>query len=185
MTERGIVFSTSVEVFLDHVVAHAQIHGLLHVRGGVSSLREFAGPPKASSPRPWRCFSSELNGEKTDLVFSTSVEVFPPRIRTAWMCFCLLHVRGGVSGQHEAARRPHPVFSTSVEVFPRPRKSAAKIARLLHVRGGVSKPSRHKKMDRESSLRPWRCFLGHRSCVDGSESLLHVRGGVSFACILN
>ena len=134
----GIVFSTSVEVFLDHVVAHAQIHGLLHVRGGVSSLREFAGPPKASSPRPWRCFRHGSEPLGCAFVFSTSVEVFPASTKLPagltqssprpWRCF---------QGQGKAPRRSH-VFSTSVEVF-RSRAGIKKwIGSLLYVRGGVS-----------------------------------------------
>ena len=77
----GIVFSTSVEVFLTYIVPLAGESCLLHVRGGVSrSVRLISSPPP-SSPRPWRCFLElELENE-IEKVFSTSVEVFLNVIR--------------------------------------------------------------------------------------------------------
>ena len=51
-----IVFSTSVEVFLEVRYIHQHGFRLLHVRGGVSSTSFFSIMQAWSSPRPWRCF---------------------------------------------------------------------------------------------------------------------------------
>ena len=91
------VFSTSVEVFLSFFKGYIRLVGLLHVRGGVSA-RSFAFCEfPQSSPRPWRCFQLKLGKKMLELVFSTSVEVFPDRGTTLSRPFGLLHVRGGVS----------------------------------------------------------------------------------------
>ncbi len=91
----------------------------------------------SSSPRPWRCFQVVRQGDEVELVFSTSVEVFPNDKSQPPQGFRLLHVRGGVSkfdsgGHNRAQSSPRPwrcfqdfaaraitakVFSTSVEVF--------------------------------------------------------------------
>ena len=134
----GWVFSTYVEVFPIRTFAIWSARGLLHVRGGVSSLL--------------------LSHKKQRPVFSTYVEVFLLQL----LCNCcsrsLLHVRGGVSAvasavteklqssprtwrcfplQGYAAELP-AVFSTYVEVFLNGSVTRIFKMRLLHVRGGVS-----------------------------------------------
>ena len=152
-----------------------------------------------SSPRPWRCFHQNDCEEFPCIVFSTSVEVFPPT-RTPMASSCgLLHVRGGVSGDTDKGQiitksSPRPwrcfqggsherwrkrVFSTSVEVFPSNSMKSSLSSSLLHVRGGVSRHHESERPQGWSSPRPWRCFskaVNHQNCVC---SLLHVRGGVS------
>ena len=70
------VFSTSVEVFLRFCpILEAQVR-LLHVRGGVSNSCDGDEGHRKSSPRPWRCFHSDVCALALVGVFSTSVEVF-------------------------------------------------------------------------------------------------------------
>ena len=52
----GLVFSTSVEVFLKKRDRPQRPAGLLHVRGGVSYPKYDNYDAIESSPRPWRCF---------------------------------------------------------------------------------------------------------------------------------
>ena len=131
------VFSTSVEVFLSRKKSRTAFRGLLHVRGGVSGTESHLSSSFPSSPRPWRCFRRRTHQHRPDRVFSTSVEVFLARWMRPGTSLCLLHVRGGVSGdagiEHytsESSPRPwrcfqilegklreQGVFSTSVEVF--------------------------------------------------------------------
>ena len=58
----GVVFSTSVEVFLESRKSKNTCHSLLHVRGGVSDAFCSRLSAPQSSPRPWRCFSLMLMG---------------------------------------------------------------------------------------------------------------------------
>ena len=153
-----MVFSTSVEVFPFPQWFHVARFGLLHVRGGVSTGDRDSRPQYRSSPRPWRCFSALDDAQESVFVFSTSVEVFPSAARHFAALRCLLHVRGGVSGDQRSGptantSSPHPwrcffarglskidrsVFSTSVEVFPTNQNPRRRNCGLLHVRGGVS-----------------------------------------------
>ena len=71
-----IVFSTSVEVFLDTMNLNGRKDGLLHVRGGVSLDKMWLRVVPPSSPRPWRCFFPQAVHANDHRVFSTSVEVF-------------------------------------------------------------------------------------------------------------
>ncbi len=159
---------------------------LLHVRGGVSAHQWEVADLRKSSPRPWRCFPSEILKTTGHLVFSTSVEVFPFRNIKNDRPLSLLHVRGGVSTDAQPRNWPEPsspcpwrcfltmphggfrekVFSTSVEVFP----CQAVLRRgddcLLHVRGGVSTGKSIKNVVARSSPHPWRCFpLGRHARI--------------------
>ena len=188
-----------MEVFLH---GDAEIHDcerLLHVRGGVSTAKAAGGFDSQSSPRPWRCFLNRLTKLGTTPVFSTSVEVFLTKARSAQTQACLLHVRGGVSICHlrfgnckRSSPRPWrcfhvevlpseccSVFSTSVEVFPENRHFNSLILGLLHVRGGVSLILIQRNRSKESSPRPWRCFVEVSMATNVELGLLHVRGGVS------
>ena len=91
------VFSTSVEVFLLRGGFQIKTKSLLHVRGGVSFSGVGWVSVRASSPRPWRCFSPRRSLSARAPVFSTSVEVFPCTPSAMVMVSSLLHVRGGVS----------------------------------------------------------------------------------------
>ena len=153
-----IVFSTSVEVFLGFVSIQNSRGSLLHVRGGVSTMPAAKIFDTQSSPRPWRCFYNSVPDLSILIVFSTSVEVFPPRFPTASLWGRLLHVRGGVSetkypDKPTRLSSPRPwrcfspnggkrsrlsVFSTSVEVFLTAALTLRPCESLLHVRGGVS-----------------------------------------------
>src|SRR5690606_3444784 len=71
------VFPTSVGVFLP---AGLKVHpesSLPHVRGGVSRIAIAGIAARASSPRPWGCFLGLPPAELEQLVFPTSVGVFP------------------------------------------------------------------------------------------------------------
>ena len=173
-----VVFSTSVEVFLQAASVVCRCIGLLHVRGGVSIERKRRRICGLSSPRPWRCFQMTTWIVFGCVVFSTSVEVFPVLSKSKSNSSGLLHVRGGVSSDapmadHAYKSSPRPwrcflkvvlpspapwVFSTSVEVFLSGASSVPERVGLLHVRGGVSKDA----IDALTEL-----------------GLLHVRGGVS------
>ena len=145
---------------------------------------------RLSSPRPWRCFPAVEVSKCEEKVFSTSVEVFPMPDPKGPSTRCLLHVRGGVSGQNRSRSKnqgssprpwrcfPHAVrvwrrrlvFSTSVEVFQHAVTFQNSYRRLLHVRGGVSAKDAARQAVTESSPRPWRCFstptrLPHQSKV--------------------
>ena len=74
----------------------------------------------SSSPRPWRCFQVVRQGDEVELVFSTSVEVFPNDKSQPPQGFRLLHVRGGVSTfegiaqlTNESSPRPWRCFHNS------------------------------------------------------------------------
>ena len=71
------VFSTSVEVFLESSSSLISRSSLRHVRGGVSICVAVSPLRPRSSPRPWRCFLVVARRKLTNVVFSTSVEVFP------------------------------------------------------------------------------------------------------------
>ena len=174
----GVVFSTSVEVFLRAPLVDEPGRGLLHVRGGVSCQFRSGYIRNRSSPRPWRCFQKKPGTHTRARVFSTSVEVFLIPCVEALLAGCLLHVRGGVSIPstslalsirssprpwrcfHECrnAIRKSPVFSTSVEVFLCACCRRSSRMRLLHVRGGVSDMKALARDACRSSPRPWRCF---------------------------
>ena len=152
------VFSTSVEVFPLRLMQKLFLNSLLHVRGGVSTVSGGAAAPSGSSPRPWRCFLGGSLGRLIQIVFSTSVEVFPYRRTYTGKTDCLLHVRGGVSTVSggvaapsgssprlwrcfcslKVTPQPRQVFSTSVEVF---------LSDMVILRTAG-----------KSSPRPWRCF---------------------------
>ena len=197
---RCLVFSTSVEVFLQPGAGARFVSSLLHVRGGVSSRRPNAKRVRLSSPRPWRCFPRQLRSWRNHRVFSTSVEVFLKVPQPRVTCRGLLHVRGGVS--RSASGLPAVMMSS-----PRPwrcflvgRHLRKVDSSLLHVRGGVSEVKGEPDQGSLSSPRPWRCFqdgferlLGRgvfSTSVEvfldrfvpskSASSLLHVRGGVSY-----
>ena len=91
-----------------------------------------------SSPRPWGCFSGELNVEVSVIVFPTPVGVFPDPLMLVRALESLPHARGGVSFRAAYAvsveqSSPRPwgcfygfadpmgdavVFPTPVGVFP-------------------------------------------------------------------
>ena len=172
------VFSTSVEVFPELGWSQCADPSLLHVRGGVSGTAQLGRPKRRSSPRPWRCFPEFYGVGYSGGVFSTSVEVFPPRSSAGSTRRGLLHVRGGVSLPRSlaivcSASSPRPwrcfrfsrglktaifVFSTSVEVFLKSSSSENFCSGLLHVRGGVSEAGLSVIPSHVSSPRPWRCF---------------------------
>ena len=199
------VFSTSVEVFPILARLSTPIVRLLHVRGGVSTVKTAIHNKGMSSPRPWRCFHNSATSEVSIRVFSTSVEVFLNHCARIAAYTSLLHVRGGVSVagffpvfRHGSSPRPWRCFWEVDDL----RKAGLS---LLHVRGGVSCVLRISRICRRSSPRPWRCFQGpqvfsrdfvvfstsvevflpRQAIRRTGKSLLHVRGGVSFIRILN
>ena len=195
------VFSTSVEVFpIPAAAAHPDI-SLLHVRGGVSRMWSRKGRFDLSSPRPWRCFFASRPFWSLDLVFSTSVEVFLPMLRSCVTRSGLLHVRGGVSRYRRDFQPVQPSSPRPWRCFHEPQDRSKPGRGLLHVRGGVSEWFRDENLQNASSPRPWRCFptlvllfekepvfstsvevfLELFSMASSEESLLHVRGGVSRA----
>ena len=95
--KNGKVFSTSVEVFPIFAGCDDLCGCLLHVRGGVSGRLFAYDKVPTSSPRPWRCFHSDVCALALVGVFSTSVEVFPELGWSQCADPSLLHVRGGVS----------------------------------------------------------------------------------------
>ena len=70
------VFSTLVEVFRSQSSQKVSESGLLHARGGVSTAATHSSSKIESSPRSWRCFSSDRKYHDLAVVFSTLVEVF-------------------------------------------------------------------------------------------------------------
>ena len=92
-----LVFPTPVGVFPSAAACTATSAGLPHARGGVSEYWIKLAAQKASSPRPWGCFSATPSLQCHQAVFPTPVGVFPRR-----HCFSrhspgLPHARGGVS----------------------------------------------------------------------------------------
>ena len=185
MDQRGVVFPTSVGVFLSSQTIRAPSGGLPHVRGGVSTTYQHREDPRGSSPRPWGCFPIRTLLTPSRLVFPTSVGVF-------LICFSQLvlrqglpHVRGGVSDVRVLVSKPKMssprpwgcfsengtgwicriVFPTSVGVFPLKAMRDEMRASLPHVRGGVSPSKDGYAFGLLSSPRPWGCFSG-----SGSES---------------
>ena len=136
--EAEVVFSTLVEVFLNIKSLRQLGCSLLHARGGVSGVALLLFAPVVSSPRSWRCFSTD--GDKCGFVsvFSTLVEVFP-----IFSLSLLTPI----------------VFSTLVEVFLSKGSPADTPVSLLHARGGVSTIKWTSCRELKSSPRSWRCFL--------------------------
>ena len=138
-SQRELVFSTLVEVFLGLNICWLWFFRLLHARGGVSPSPVFIRVVGGSSPRSWRCFHEQASQAVMSAVFSTLVEVFPKALCADCDGQCLLHARGGVSSDYRHGvyrQRSSPrswrcfwhccfllrfliVFSTLVEVFLR------------------------------------------------------------------
>ena len=159
-TESGVVFvfPTSVGVFLCRRGGNRKFLGLPHVRGGVSCCHCRPLLYSQSSPRPWGCFLDKDDESMPEVVFPTSVGVFPSHLCTQPAPSGLPHVRGGVSwrwhsfgSSFQSSPRPwgcfqrrrmapddHAVFPTSVGVFLRSCASVHFRFSLPHVRGGVS-----------------------------------------------
>ena len=135
--KREEVFSTYVEVFLTFGAGDCFTPSLLHVRGGVSDLRQAFQIQKLSSPRSWRCFSGRRLGIHRTDVFSTSVEVFPCGSKSRPEKLCLLHDRGGLSEAREGKETAELSSPRPRRCFPRKTVRRAFEKRLLHVRGGV------------------------------------------------
>ncbi len=134
------VFPTSVGVFLTPTSSRTSAPCLPHVRGGVSGRTVPCQVIGRSSPRPWGCFFLAGRGCHLEMVFPTSVGVFPNSLSFKFTLPRLPHVRGGVSGDAVNAAgalrsSPRPwgcflsahadasaaaVFPTSVGVFPWP-----------------------------------------------------------------
>ena len=91
------VFPTCVGVFLSGKPASISVTGLSHVRGGVSTVKEYVGAAASSSPRAWGCFPYGGNHSVPLQVFPTCVGVFLDGKRQAFRGGGLPHVRGGVS----------------------------------------------------------------------------------------
>ena len=188
-----------MEVFPTRTLAHPIALCLLHVRGGVSERRRNVEHGVQSSPRPWRCFPVCTNTRTITRVFSTSVEVFLPKIQEKAEELRLLHVRGGVSldgafYKAGVSSSPRPwrcfliavdqtvacqVFSTSVEVFLDSRIESLETVRLLHVRGGVSFDGSQLWISNWVFSTSVEVFLHFPQAICISVRLLHVRGGVS------
>ncbi len=137
-----------------------------------------------SSPRPWGCFSGELNVEVSVIVFPTPVGVFPDPLMLVRALASLPHARGGVSFRaayavsvEQSSPRPwgcfyiggievlaNEVFPTPVGVFLTQDRKAAVLACLPHARGGVSNPQGSQGSGARSSPRPWGCFRRCRCC---------------------
>ncbi len=103
LKNRITVFSTPVEVFPGEVLQIGESDSLLHARGGVSLVSRVSSVKVASSPRPWRCFSTGSGAGCWRSVFSTPVEVFLVARRRRRPDRCLLHARGGVSMAHRTS----------------------------------------------------------------------------------
>ncbi len=91
------VFSTHVEVFLQHDGSFVGRIGLLHACGGVSQRRAYHKYLIQSSPRMWRCFHIKNKIFILERVFSTHVEVFLEFNQLKEALKGLLHACGGVS----------------------------------------------------------------------------------------
>ena len=131
------VFSTYVEVFPCLEKRGFKRTCFLHIRGGFSRSDTLWPTAGRFSPHTWRCSDVTATQAEAKAVFSTYVEVFPQRIRTALTACCFLHIRGGVSDPSNAeklielfsprmwgcfqsqdtAQNRLQVFSTYVEVF--------------------------------------------------------------------
>ena len=132
-------------------------------------------------------------------VFPTSVGVFLCPQQYYRGCYCLPHVRGGVSHRLTPFQVVCVVFPTSVGVFPAYPGRHDTGNGLPHVRGGVSTAWCNFGGMFPSSPRPWGCFyrrhvshqllrvfptsvgvfLPSASYRALSDCLPHVRGGVS------
>ena len=99
------VFPTCVGVFLTMTRALSASVCLPHVRGGVSTGQVEDTAVDESSPRAWGCFSSLERTRTKRPVFPTCVGVFPPSLFLRRTRRCLPHVRGGVSGAYNIARK--------------------------------------------------------------------------------
>ena len=91
-----------------------------------------------SSPRPWGCFSVDINFSGEAAVFPTPVGVFPYILGMISRRGCLPHARGGVSIRKMKKLRTGLVFPTPVGVFLRAGQKIRPVNR--------------------SSPRPWGCF---------------------------
>ena len=91
----GSVFPTPVGVFLNLASMSADLQGLPHARGGVSSAEACKFSSRKSSPRPWGCFSVSAGRLRT--VFPTPVGVFLSAACVSRRRSGLPHARGGVS----------------------------------------------------------------------------------------
>ena len=131
------VFSTYVEVFPARQACRSTRLCFLHVCGGVSEIRSFADLFCPFSPRMWRCFWDEVQGDSWLIVFSTYVEVFLRRALMVYARCRFLHVCGGVS-----------------------EGVCAGVGALgfLHVCGGVSIRATMSTTTDRFSPRMWRCF---------------------------
>ena len=104
LANSGTVFSTYVEVFPPARFFWLLVLCFLHISGGVSIANNAFRISCLFSPHTWRCFRSDRVESIRLSVFSTYVEVFPQRIRTALTACCFLHIRGGVSDPSNAEK---------------------------------------------------------------------------------
>ena len=194
-----LVFPTPVGVFLIKSSVRRKRPCLPHARGGVSVLEGKAYDIRASSPRPWGCFSSGRMVPLESSVFPTPVGVFLFPDMAQGALARLPHARGGVSGlpcpdlpMNGSSPRPWGCFLLMVVSLRRKNS-------LPHARGGVSGYDTPDMIRRMSSPRPWGCFPRgpsgpHRSAVFPTpvgvfpvqpagdvflSRLPHARGGVS------
>ncbi len=152
------VFPTPVGVFLYPGRSWMLALRLPHARGGVSLPALDAVGQRASSPRPWGCFSGLALRLAVGFVFPTPVGVFPYSGALLVGDPSLPHARGGVSldtctviAGHESSPRPWGCFQVQslivgdIDVFPTPvgvflphALAVLPLIGLPHARGGVS-----------------------------------------------
>ena len=166
-------------VFLSYHFLARLSAGLPHARGGVSATQANQLTFRASSPRPWGCFSPSPATTMIPSVFPTPVGVFLGTRSRCWQAPRLPHARGGVSKRAlldalKSGSSPRPwgcFFLTSVCIFSRsvfPTPVGVFLRRdwlldsefgLPHARGGVSAGGPRSGQQISSSPRPWGCFF--------------------------
>ena len=89
------VFSTYVEVILNHMSAVTASYGVLHVCGGDPTQFIILAIKLACSPRMWRWSSTTCRLSQLHTVFSTYVEVILSSRLAVKLALGVLHVCGG------------------------------------------------------------------------------------------
>ena len=191
------MFSTYVEVILNHAHIRYLKPCVLHVCGGDPKSPLFFKNINQCSPRMWR-WSLRLEQEEEEReVFSTYVEVIPFGTCIWVASYSVLHVCGGdpkwlpksilspwcsprmwrwsYTPEHFAWLKA--VFSTYVEVIPRSVQKLSLNRRVLHVCGGDPIPNDSTIIMIRCSPRMWRWSYSGRMVNLWFVRVLHVCGG--------